>query len=98
MIDLIKIEGFKSIKLMEMKLQSINLLIGSNGSGKSNFISFFKLINAIFNKRLQRYIAEEKADNLLYFGRKHTDAIKGKIFLERSKDYCISYNFSLAQT
>lgn len=98
MIDLIKIEGFKSIKLMEMKLQSINLLIGSNGSGKSNFISFFKLINAIFNKRLQRYITEEKPDNLLYFGRKHTEAIKGKILLKRSEFFNIAYNFSLAQT
>lgn len=40
MLQNIKIEGFKSIKTLDLKLGPINLLIGSNGVGKSNFISF----------------------------------------------------------
>lgn len=79
MIDYIEIKGFKSIKELKLELKPINILIGSNGAGKSNFISFFKLINVIFNQRLQKYILEEKADNLLYFGRKVTENIFGKI-------------------
>ena len=43
MIDYIEIQGFKSIKKLELPMKSINILIGSNGAGKSNFISFFKL-------------------------------------------------------
>jgi predicted ATPase len=48
MLQNIKIEGFKSIKKLDLKLTPINILIGSNGVGKSNFISFFKLVNNIY--------------------------------------------------
>ncbi len=40
------LSGYKSIKkLDDFELRSINILIGQNGAGKSNFISFFKLLN-----------------------------------------------------
>ncbi|MBC7554401.1 MAG: AAA family ATPase [Taibaiella sp.] len=97
MIDYIKIEGFKSIKRMEMTLQPINILIGSNGSGKSNFISFFQLITAIFNARLQGFVKEEKVDNLLHYGRKHTEKLNGKIVFTDDGEYNHAYNFGLAQ-
>ena len=98
MIETIKIEGFKSIKSMELELRPINVFIGSNGSGKSNFISFFKMINALFYRQLQRFVIEEKADNLLYFGRKTTENLYGKlIFTADGKDNN-AYWFRLAQT
>ena len=41
-IDKITIEGYKSIKsLRDFELKNINILIGANGVGKSNFISAF---------------------------------------------------------
>ena len=44
-IDKITIEGYKSIKsLRDFELKNINILIGANGVGKSNFISVFKII------------------------------------------------------
>jgi AAA15 family ATPase/GTPase len=40
-LDQLSISGFKSIQdLQNFELKSINILIGSNGSGKSNFIDF----------------------------------------------------------
>jgi predicted ATPase len=99
MIDYIKIERFKSIKDMNLEMQPINILIGSNGAGKTNFVSFFKLTNAIFNSRLQEYIIEEKPDNILYFGRKHSETMRGKmIFTNDGGDNNNSYFFELAQT
>lgn len=99
MIEYIEINGFKSINRLQLMLQPINILIGSNGSGKSNFISFFKLISALFNNRLQKYIVEEKADNILYFGRKHTESMQGKIiFTEDKGANNNAYIFELAQT
>lgn len=77
MLQNIKIEGFKSIKTLDLKLSPINLLIGSNGVGKSNFISFFKLVNNIYEQRLQQYSLKSGVDNLLYYGRKNTNEIKG---------------------
>lgn len=98
MIEYIEIQRFKSIKALELEMQPINILIGSNGAGKSNFISFFKLINAIFNERLQRFVAKEKADNLLYFGRKKSDFIFGKLVFSDDDHANNAYTFKLAQT
>ena len=49
----ITIKGFKSIKQCELKLNNLNILIGSNGAGKSNFISAFVLLQNILDKELQ---------------------------------------------
>jgi predicted ATPase len=80
MINQIKIEGYKSIKKLDLELKPINILIGANGVGKSNFISFFKLVNMIYEQKLQFYVKKQGgADNLLHFGRKKTEEIKGGI-------------------
>ena len=97
MIEYIKIEGYKSMKSMELELRPINVFIGSNGSGKSNFISFFKMIHALFNRQLQRFVIEEKADNLLYFGRKVTEKLFGKIIFSGGSTNN-AFWFRLAQT
>ena len=71
MINLIKIRNFKSIRNLDLELVKVNILIGANGVGKSNFIGFFKLLNAIYEQQLQNYVAEQGgAENLLHFGRK----------------------------
>ncbi|TAJ11329.1 ATP-binding cassette domain-containing protein [Marinilabiliaceae bacterium JC017] len=98
MIEYIKIEGYKSMKSMELKLRPINVFIGSNGSGKSNFISFFKMVHAIYNKQLQRFVMEEKTDNLLYFGRKRTEELYGKMIFTEETNTNNAYWFQLAQT
>jgi len=46
MITRIDIEGYKSIKSLQLELQPINILLGANGVGKSNFISVFSLIRS----------------------------------------------------
>ncbi len=96
MIEYIEIEGFKSIKKMQLELSPINILIGSNGSGKSNFVSFFKMVNAITNQKFQQFVMEEKVDNLLYFGRKNTEILQGKLLFDNESGYF--YNFICKQT
>ncbi|MFK8103757.1 MAG: AAA family ATPase [Saprospiraceae bacterium] len=99
MLEYIKIENYKSFRKMEIELQSINILIGANGAGKSNFISFFKLVKAIFNRRLQQFVLEEdKADSLMYFGRKGADFIGGKLIFSKNEEHNNSYLFQLAPT
>jgi len=98
MIEYIEIKGYKSIKEAKIELSRINILIGANGVGKSNFISFFKLINAIFNQRLQRYVKEEKIDNILYFGRKTTKELFAKLIFKKEEPDNNAYHFSLVQT
>lgn len=93
MLQNIKIEGFKSIKDLDLNLSSINILIGSNGVGKSNFISFFELVNNIYEQRLQLYSLKRGVDNLLHYGRKNTTEIKG--YLDFGNN---AYKFNLLPT
>lgn len=90
MLNKIRIQGYKSIKELEMDLKPINILIGSNGVGKSNFISFFKLVNNIYEQRLQNYTMQHQADSILHYGVKHTAKLYG--YLEFGRN---AYSFSL---
>lgn len=88
MIDRIVIKGFKSIREMDLELGPINVLVGANGAGKSNFISFFKLLQELYRQSLQRYVKEQgSAENLLHFGLKQTSAIKGEVYFDNTNAY-----------
>ncbi len=46
-LDSLSVSGFESIREMDsLPLTKLNLLIGANGSGKSNFLELFKLLRA----------------------------------------------------
>jgi predicted ATPase len=76
-LDWITVRGFKSIANIEkIRLTPINLIIGANGSGKSNFISAFSFLNTIREGNLQTYVKSAGgADRLLHFGAKHTPSM-----------------------
>ena len=100
MINRIRIEGYKSIRNLDLELKPINILIGSNGVGKSNFLSFFKLVNNLYERRLANFVlSQEGADNLLHFGSKITDNIYGKIqFINPEKRDNNTFYFNLLAT
>lgn len=73
----IKIKGYKSIKDLDLELAPINILIGSNGSGKSNFLSFFSFLENIYRKNLQGYVAlNGSTEKFLHKGSKETKEIE----------------------
>ena len=77
------LEGFKSIKAMDLELNPLNVLIGANGAGKSNLISFFKMLNEMMAGRFQQYIGTSgRAQSLLHFGPKATLQIEAKLEFE----------------
>ncbi|WP_377474950.1 MAG: AAA family ATPase [Microcoleus anatoxicus] len=77
------LNGFKSIKAMDLELHPLNILIGANGAGKSNLISFFKMLNEMMAGRFQLYIARSgSAQSLLHFGPKITPQIEAKLEFE----------------
>lgn len=91
-IDAISIKNYKSIKNIEdLKLTNLNILIGANGAGKSNFISFFKMLNMMIEKKFQEYIkVQGGADNILHFGSKVSSEISAMINFQNN-----SYRFIL---
>ena len=76
----VKIEGFRSIKTMELELGPINVCVGANGAGKSNLIAFFKMINEMMGGRLQQYLATTgRATGNLYFGPRTTPQFEAEM-------------------
>lgn len=71
----IEIKGFKSIHSQLIELRNINILIGQNGAGKSNFISTFRFLKNIIEGRLKNSSLKTGAENLLFYGSKETKTI-----------------------
>ena len=82
MLSRVIIDGYKSIQHTDVELRPINILIGSNGVGKTNFISFFKLINIIYEQRLHNYTMQNSAEKLFHYGLKQTSELKGYLAFE----------------
>lgn len=72
----IKLKGFKSIKNLDLKMNPINILIGANGAGKSNFISLFTFLRNLSEGKLQTYVERQGyANTFFHFGSKTTPKI-----------------------
>ncbi|MDE2906574.1 MAG: AAA family ATPase [Acidobacteriota bacterium] len=83
-LDWIAVEGFKSIKRIErLVLTPINLVIGANGSGKSNLIGVFTFLRELRAGRLREYVIRSGgADRILHFGSRATSETKVRVSLE----------------
>lgn len=90
-------KGFKSIALVEkLRLEPINVLIGPNGSGKTNFIEVFAFLHAIRDGRLQEYVTRAGgAERLLHYGSKVTAELELFLSFEGGKN---QYEIKLAPT
>ena len=72
----VQIQGFKSIQKLDVALNPINILIGANGSGKSNFISLFTFLRNLSEGKLQTYVEKNGfAHVFFHFGSKQTARI-----------------------
>ncbi len=73
----VTVEGFKSIRRCELELRSLNLLVGANGAGKSNFLDLFDLLGELINGNLRTAVAKAGgAERLLHNGSRRTEAIE----------------------
>jgi predicted ATPase len=99
MSDTIKrltIEGYKSIrKLEDFELRPLNVLIGANGAGKSNFVGFFRRLRELVQQSLWVVIRTTGgADAYLHLGPKVTRQIAGEVYFAGG----YGYQFSLLPT
>lgn len=78
MIEQVCIKNYKSIRDAKVRLGNLNVLIGRNGAGKSNFLSFFELVQTVLNGRLGSYVLRRGGmEKFLYNGSKHSDELGG---------------------
>lgn len=94
-LNKITIKGFKSIEsLVDFEMRPLNVLIGANGAGKSNFVEFFRMLRAMALEGLQGYILKAGgADGFLYLGSTHTRQITARVEFGN-----LAYEFILSPT
>lgn len=86
-IEKISIRGFKSIEKLSLEIRDINVLIGGNGSGKTNFIGVFKFLREVTEGRLQNYVQTSGgANSILHFGTKETQKASFHVYLNDNVD------------
>ena len=99
MIESVRIRGFRSLKDIELsEIPRAAVLIGANGSGKSNFIRFFEMMNWMLeHRRLAEFIGSQGgADDQLYGGSRRTSRIEAEVRL-RTDEGCGDYRFMLSR-
>jgi predicted ATPase len=97
----LKLEGFKSIQSLGasgLSINKINVLIGENGAGKSNLVSFFKMLNFMSTVEggLQSWVGKEGgASSILFYGAKTTPKLEATLEFENDQS-CFDYNVEMA--
>jgi predicted ATPase len=89
------ITGYKSIReLRNFELRNLNVLIGANGAGKSNFINLFRMLAEMLEEQFQVYVQRQGGpDALLHFGRETTERLHAEFYFDRN-----GYKFDLVPT
>jgi predicted ATPase len=83
----IHLEGFRSIRNLDLELGRITVLIGANGAGKSNLLSFFRMVPLIRTRSLVRFISEAiGASATLHYGPKVTPELSFRLDFQQGED------------
>ena len=97
-LESVRIRGFRSLADIELSdLSATSVLIGSNGSGKSNFMRFFEMLSWMLRSaRLGEFVERYGgADDQLYGGNGTTPRMEAELVLRTEKGRN-EYRFSLA--
>jgi predicted ATPase len=91
------IAGFKSIVDQKISFnQDVTVIIGANGSGKSNLLSFFQMLNNMMTNSLQQFVGKMgSSQSLLYYGKKDRTLSASLEF--SNSHHTNTYSFSLVR-
>lgn len=72
----IHVEGFRSLRSVDLAPGPLTVLVGPNGSGKSNLLSVLRMVPLVRTQSLRRFVGEAGgASTLLHYGPKVTPQI-----------------------
>jgi predicted ATPase len=74
----IELKGFRAVEGQygqTIEFGDVTVLLGANGSGKSNLVSFFDMLNYLTTGGLQNYVGRHGVSRLLFYGPKTTESI-----------------------
>ncbi len=85
-IQRVRIRNFKSIESADLRLEPLNVLIGANGVGKSNFLSLFTFLNHLCAGNLAVHIGSEGgASSFLHRGPRVSETLGFTLEFEAEK-------------
>ena len=99
-IESIRIRGFRSLADFEIEaLPSAAVLIGANGSGKSNFIRFFEMVSWMIGpRRLAEFVQKHGgADDQLFCGSKVSPTMEAELAIRTESgrnDYRFAFTYA----
>ncbi len=83
------IKGFKSIdgdQGASIPFGDVTVLLGANGSGKSNLLSFFAMLHDIGKFSLSNFVNKYGANRLLFYGSKKTQFISYTLIFDNGDE------------
>jgi energy-coupling factor transporter ATP-binding protein EcfA2 len=81
----VQVQGFGSLADVTLEPGSLTVLIGANGSGKSNLLRALKLAPLLRTRSLQTFVGEAGGPSaLLHYGPKRTQALTLTLDVERA--------------
>jgi len=93
----IQLEGFRSIRSLDLTLGRTTVLIGPNGAGKSNLLAFLKLVPMMESQSLRLFIGRSgAAESNLHYGPKRTPVMRFRIDAEQDDGAASAYAVRLA--
>lgn len=91
----IHVQGFRSLRDVDLEVRDLNVLIGANGTGKSNLIEFLALLQRLLTFDLQVHVTRKGgASALLHYGAKRTPELRATLVGE-SGERSITYELAL---
>ena len=90
-LESIAIRGFRSFgKEVEVRLRPLNVLIGANGAGKSNFLEAFRFLRAFAERRDDLFVERAGgAERILHFGARTTKQAEMRVTFADRDGYTV---------
>lgn len=80
----VHVEGFRSLKRVDLAPGRVTVLIGANGSGKSNLLSMLRMLPLMRTQSLRRFVGESGgASALVHYGPKITREVSLRVQFEQ---------------
>jgi predicted ATPase len=91
-VEAVAVEGYTSIRSQRVDLRGLNVLVGPNGGGKSNFISALEMLGRIVDEELSYFVGVRGGAAAMQFaGRDAQSHIRMRLDVRRAEDQTGSY-------